>query len=61
MYNEDLTEEEMVELASEATIDLLDWFEAHENDISLGFKDYGRLRTAFQWFVGRLPSPTEVH
>jgi hypothetical protein len=58
---DNLLDDELTELATEATSSLLDWFAVHENDIALGFKDYGRLKSAYQWFVGELPKPNEVH
>ena len=58
---DDLTDEEAVELASEATKALLEWFELHENDIALGFEDYGKLKDSYLWFTGTSPRPTQVH
>ena len=58
---DDLKYEELVALATEATTNLLDWFIVHESDISLGVEDYGQLRSAYQWFVGKPPRSVQVH
>lgn len=58
---DDLTETEFMELAHQATTDLMSWLEAHEDDIALGINDFGALKPVFFFTVGRQARPIVVH
>mgnify|MGYP003629844248 CR=1 FL=1 len=57
----EIPEAELIELAEEATIEIIDFFEANEAEIALGLDGFSNLARAFHWFMGRPCEVTEVH